>query len=53
MTNKIRLSSAGEINRTERVSFKFNGKTFFGYKGDTLASALVSNGIQLVARSFK
>jgi sarcosine oxidase, subunit alpha len=53
MSNKFRLSSGGEINRTERVSFKFNGKTFFGYKGDTLASALLANGIHLVARSFK
>ena len=53
MSNKFRLSSGGEINRTERVSFKFNKKTFFGYKGDTLASALLANGIHLVARSFK
>ena len=53
MSNKFRLSSGGKINRTERVSFKFNGKTFFGYKGDTLASALLANGIHLVARSFK
>jgi len=53
MSNNYRLSSGGEINRTERISFKFNGKTFFGYKGDTLASALIANGIHLVGRSFK
>ena len=53
MSNKFRLSSGGDINRTERISFKFNGKTFFGYKGDTLASALLANGIHLVGRSFK
>ena len=53
MSNKFRLSSGGEINRTERVSFKFNGKTFFGYKGDTLTSALIANGVHLVGRSFK
>ncbi len=53
MSNKFRLSSGGEINRTEIISFKFNGKTFFGYKGDTLASALLANGIHLVGRSFK
>ena len=53
MSNKFRLSSGGEINRTERVSFKFNGKTFFGYRGDTLASALLANGVHLVGRSFK
>jgi len=53
MSNKFRLSSGGEINRTERISFKFNGKKYFGYKGDTLASALLANGVHLVARSFK
>ena len=53
MSNKFRLTTGGEINRTERVSFKFNGKTFFGYKGDTLASALIANGVHLVGRSFK
>ena len=53
MSNKFRLSSGGQINRTEKISFKFNGKTFFGFKGDTLASALLSNGVHLVGRSFK
>ena len=53
MSNKFRLDSGGEINRTERISFKFNGKILFGYKGDTLASALLANGIHLVGRSFK
>ena len=53
MSNKFRLSSGGQINRIERISFKFNNKTFFGFKGDTLASALLANGIHLVARSFK
>jgi len=53
MSNKFRLSSGGQINRTERIAFKFNGKTFFGFKGDTLASALLANGVHLVGRSFK
>ena len=53
MSNKFRLSTGGQISRTERISFKFNGKTFFGFKGDTLASALLANGVHLVGRSFK
>ena len=53
MTNKYRLSHGGQINRSENISFKFNGKTLYGYKGDTLASALLANGIHLVGRSFK
>ena len=53
MTNKYRLSSGGQINRSESISFKFNGTALSGYKGDTLASALLANGIHLVGRSFK
>jgi len=53
MSNKFRLASGGEINRNEKISFKFNGKNLFGFKGDTLASALLANGIHLVGRSFK
>ena len=53
MTNKFRLSTGGQINRSESISFKFNGKTFYGFKGDTLASALLANGAYLVGRSFK
>ena len=41
------------INRDKKLSFKFNGKTYFGYEGDTLASALLANGVHLVGRSFK
>ena len=53
MSNEFRLSSGGQINRSETISFKFNGRTLYGYKGDTLASALLANGIHLVGRSFK
>ena len=53
MTQKYRLSKAGYINRDKEISFKFNGKKYFGYEGDTLASALLANGIHLVGRSFK
>jgi sarcosine oxidase, subunit alpha len=35
------------------VSFRFNGRSLRGYAGDTLASALLANGVHLVARSFK
>ena len=48
-----RLSSGGRIDRSQPINFKFNGKTLGGYKGDTLASALLANGIDVVARSFK
>jgi sarcosine oxidase subunit alpha len=48
-----RLTSEGLIDRSAALNFRFDGKTFSGFKGDTLASALVANGVKLVGRSFK
>ena len=53
MSKNLRVKSSSFIDETTRVSFKFNGTTLFGYKGDTLASALLANNIHLVGRSFK
>jgi len=53
MTQNYRLDKGGYINRNIKISFQFNGKKYFGYKGDTLASALLANGVHLVGRSFK
>ena len=53
MTQDFRLENVGLINRNIKLSFKFNGKTYYGYEGDTLASALIANGVHLVGRSFK
>ena len=53
MSQNFRLDTGGLINRDKKISFKFNGKNYFGYEGDTLASALIANGIHLVGRSFK
>ncbi len=53
MTQKYRLDKIGLINRNNKISFIFNGKKYFGYEGDTLASALIANGVHLVGRSFK
>ena len=53
MTQSFRLENVGLINRNKKISFKFNGKTYYGYEGDTLASALIANGVHLVGRSFK
>ncbi len=53
MSQKFRLKKSGFINRSKKISFKFNGKKYFGYEGDTLASALLANGVHLVGRSFK
>ena len=53
MSNQNRLFSGGIIDRTLPIKFKFNGKQYQGFKGDTLASALLANDIHLVGRSFK
>ena len=53
MSQNFRLEKEGLINRSKKISFKFNGKSYFGYDGDTLASALIANGVHLVGRSFK
>ncbi len=49
----MRIDSKGLIDRTKPVRFRFDGKDYAGYKGDTLASALLANDVRLVGRSFK
>ncbi|EKV27033.1 Sarcosine oxidase alpha subunit [Caenispirillum salinarum AK4] len=53
MTGPDRLRDGGLIDRTKPVTFTWNGRVLGGYEGDTLASALLANGVHLVARSFK
>ncbi|TIN04570.1 MAG: hypothetical protein E5Y38_03080, partial [Mesorhizobium sp.] len=48
-----RLAAGGLIDRSTPLTFRFDGKTLSGFQGDTLASALVANGVKLVGRSFK
>ena len=53
MTGTFRQHSGGRIDRTKPQEFQFDNKKYFGYAGDTLASALLANGISFVGRSFK
>ena len=48
-----RLAEGGRIDRSVALGFTFNGTSYSGCAGDTLASALVANGVALVGRSFK
>ena len=50
---KNRLPSGGRIDRSKVCTFRFNNRYYKGYDGDTLASALLANGINVVGRSFK
>ena len=53
MTQQFRLPGGGLIDRTRPLAFEYDGVRYQGYAGDTLASALLANGVHLVARSFK
>jgi sarcosine oxidase subunit alpha len=48
-----RLPRGGRIDRSRVLRFTFNGRAYEGFAGDTLASALLANGVTLVARSWK
>jgi sarcosine oxidase subunit alpha len=51
--NAFRLPSGGEIDRRRPLAFSFDGRRYSGFQGDTLASALLANGVRVVGRSFK
>ncbi|MEQ9487778.1 MAG: sarcosine oxidase subunit alpha family protein [Alphaproteobacteria bacterium] len=48
-----RLPDAGSVDRDKPLRFTFNGKSYTGFAGDTLAAALLANGVDLIGRSFK
>ncbi|NBQ38540.1 MAG: sarcosine oxidase subunit alpha family protein [Alphaproteobacteria bacterium] len=50
---QIRRIAGGHIDRSKTLNFTFDGKAYLGHPGDTLASALLANGVQLMGRSFK
>ncbi|MBM3526366.1 MAG: FAD-dependent oxidoreductase, partial [Alphaproteobacteria bacterium] len=49
----LRLASGGVVDRSRSIGITFNGRALTGLAGDTLASALLANGVHLVGRSFK
>lgn len=53
MSGAFRTPTGGLIDRTRPLRFTFDGRAFTGLPGDTLASALLANGVHLVGRSFK
>ncbi|MEP4032007.1 sarcosine oxidase subunit alpha family protein [Roseibium polysiphoniae] len=53
MSQSFRTEAGGRIDRDRKVTFSFDGDQLEGYEGDTLASALLANGIHMVGRSFK
>ncbi len=49
----MRLTGKGIIDRARPVGFRFDGRDYTGFQGDTLASALLASGVRLFGRSFK
>src|SRR5438094_250125 len=50
---RLEAPAGAWIDRSRSVGFSFNGRPLRGFRGDTLASALLANGVRLVGRSFK
>jgi sarcosine oxidase subunit alpha len=48
-----RLPTGGAVDRGRGYAFTFDGKPYVGFAGDSLASALLANGVSIVGRSFK
>lgn len=53
MSQSHRLPAGGRIDRSRTLRFSFDGRRYEGHPGDTLASALLANGVRVTARSFK
>ena len=49
----MRTPGGGRIDRSRPLNFTFDRRSYSGFQGDTLASALLANGVHLVGRSFK
>ena len=53
MSGTNRIPGKGRLTPARTVSFTFDGRVLTGIEGDTIASALIANGIHLAGRSFK
>ncbi|HZF26247.1 MAG TPA: sarcosine oxidase subunit alpha family protein [Steroidobacteraceae bacterium] len=53
MPGPFRLREGGHIDRTRSLRFTFDGRPLGGFEGDTIASALLANGISVVGRGMK
>ncbi|MBV8146068.1 MAG: (2Fe-2S)-binding protein, partial [Gammaproteobacteria bacterium] len=53
MSHRLAAPAGVWIDRSQPIGFTFNGRRYRGFKGDTLASALLGEDVRLVGRSFK
>ena len=52
MSGANRITGAGRLTPAKKARFTFDGKSYEALEGDTVASALLANGVHLVGRSF-
>jgi sarcosine oxidase subunit alpha len=53
MSDSRRIAAGALTDPATAVEFEFDGRQWVGLEGDTVASALLANGVRLVGRSFK
>ena len=53
MNEGLRCAAAAASTARRSCNFRFDGREYSGFAGDTLASALLANGVHLMGRSFK
>lgn len=53
MSGRLPAPFASRLDASRRIRFRFDGRTYEGFAGDTIASALAANGVWLLSRSFK
>ena len=53
MTDRLPAQPGEWIDRSQRLGFTFEGRSYTGFAGDTITSALLANGVRLLGRSFK
>ncbi|SIT16727.1 sarcosine oxidase subunit alpha [Paracoccus saliphilus] len=51
--SRYRIAGHGRVDHSAQVEFTFDGRSYTGLRGDTVASALLANGVHLMGRSFK
>ncbi len=53
MTDRLPPQPGEWIDRSRTLRFTFEGRSYAGFAGDTITSALLANGVRLLGRSFK
>ena len=53
MSMRLQKQAGEWISRDKPLRFKFEGREYTGFEGDTITSALLAAGVKVLGRSFK